>query len=165
MANGVSSIPKHRQVYQALSREIQSGKLKRGDKLRIFLGSSGKQVEAAAGVTRGLEEVAHVEPWTDVLQSWDHHPGAASSSSRMKSTSPRSCSLRTTGRQPACPYHPLRDPVRRLRETMSSSKPAFSVESSACAEPSSSMRAARSFRAISSDSREYGMAKRRPLPR
>jgi DNA-binding GntR family transcriptional regulator len=25
--------PKHRQVYQALSREIQSGRLKRGDRL------------------------------------------------------------------------------------------------------------------------------------
>ena len=45
---------------------------------------------------------------------------------------------------------------------MSSSKPAFSAESSECAEPSSSMRAARSFRAISSASRAYGTTKRPP---
>ena len=66
----------------------------------------------------------------------------------MRSTSPRSYSLGTTGRQPACP-HPLHRPVRLLHETTSSSKPAFSVAPSECTEPSSSMRTARSFRAIS----------------
>src|SRR5580765_2451625 len=34
------------------------------DKPRIFLGSSGKQAKLLQGLTRGLEEVAHVEPWT-----------------------------------------------------------------------------------------------------
>jgi hypothetical protein len=34
------------------------------DKPRIFLGSSGKQQKMLQGLTRGLEEVAHVEPWT-----------------------------------------------------------------------------------------------------
>src|SRR5215510_6540841 len=34
------------------------------DKPRIFLGSSGKQAKLLAALTRGLEEVAHVEPWT-----------------------------------------------------------------------------------------------------
>src|SRR5688500_20155391 len=34
------------------------------DKPRIFLGSSGKQEELLQALTHGLEEVAHVEPWT-----------------------------------------------------------------------------------------------------
>ena len=34
------------------------------DKPRIFLGSSGKQAKLVQALTRGLEEVAHVEPWT-----------------------------------------------------------------------------------------------------
>jgi hypothetical protein len=34
------------------------------DKPRIFLGSSGKQKKLLEALTRGLEEVAHVEPWT-----------------------------------------------------------------------------------------------------
>jgi hypothetical protein len=34
------------------------------DKPRIFLGSSGKQEKLLQSLTRGLEDVAHVEPWT-----------------------------------------------------------------------------------------------------
>ena len=34
------------------------------DKPRIFLGSSGKQAKLLAALTRGLEDVAEVEPWT-----------------------------------------------------------------------------------------------------
>src|SRR6185369_15703567 len=34
------------------------------DKPRIFLGSSGQQQKLLQGLTRGLEDVAHVEPWT-----------------------------------------------------------------------------------------------------
>src|SRR5215813_2973663 len=34
------------------------------DKPRIFLGSSGKQEQLLQALTRGLEDVAHVEPWT-----------------------------------------------------------------------------------------------------
>ena len=34
------------------------------DKPRIFLGSSGKQEKLLQAMTRGLEDVAHVEPWT-----------------------------------------------------------------------------------------------------
>jgi predicted nucleotide-binding protein len=40
------------------------------DKPRIFLGSSGKQQKMLQALTRGLEEVAHVEPWTTSF-----HPG------------------------------------------------------------------------------------------
>ena len=34
------------------------------DKPRIFLGSSGKQAKLLQALTRGLENIAHVEPWT-----------------------------------------------------------------------------------------------------
>ena len=34
------------------------------DKPRLFVGSSGKQAKLLQALTRGLEEVAHVEPWT-----------------------------------------------------------------------------------------------------
>src|SRR5262245_60840305 len=34
------------------------------DKPRIFLGSSGKQEKLLMALTRGLEDVAHVQPWT-----------------------------------------------------------------------------------------------------
>ena len=34
------------------------------EKPRIFLGSSGKQEKLLKALTRGLETVAHVEPWT-----------------------------------------------------------------------------------------------------
>jgi hypothetical protein len=34
------------------------------DKPRIFLGSSGKQQKLLQALTRGLEDMAHVEPWT-----------------------------------------------------------------------------------------------------
>jgi len=34
------------------------------DKPRIFLGSSGKQAKLVQAITRGLEDVAHVDPWT-----------------------------------------------------------------------------------------------------
>src|SRR5678809_585421 len=34
------------------------------NKPRIFLGSSGKQAKLLQALTRGLADVAHVEPWT-----------------------------------------------------------------------------------------------------
>jgi hypothetical protein len=40
------------------------------EKPRIFLGSSGKQEKLLQALTRGLEAVAHVEPWTTSF-----HPG------------------------------------------------------------------------------------------
>ena len=36
-------------------------------KPRIFLGSSGKQAKLLQALTRGLSEVAEVEPWTTVF--------------------------------------------------------------------------------------------------
>src|SRR6188474_2460124 len=40
------------------------------EKPRIFLGSSGKQAKLLSALTRGLEDVARVEPWTTSF-----HPG------------------------------------------------------------------------------------------
>ena len=34
------------------------------DKPRIFLGSSGKQAKLLQALTRGLQDGAHVDPWT-----------------------------------------------------------------------------------------------------
>ena len=34
------------------------------DKPRVFVGSSGKQVKLVQALARGLEDVAHIEPWT-----------------------------------------------------------------------------------------------------
>ena len=34
------------------------------NKPRIFLGSSGEQTKLLQAITRGLEDVADVEPWT-----------------------------------------------------------------------------------------------------
>ncbi len=37
------------------------------DKPRIFIGSSGKQAKLLQALTRGLQDVAHVDPWTTSL--------------------------------------------------------------------------------------------------
>ncbi len=37
------------------------------DKPRIFLGSSGSQAKLLQALTRGLDDIAHVEPWTSVF--------------------------------------------------------------------------------------------------
>src|SRR5215813_6643610 len=34
------------------------------EKPRLFLGSSGKQAKLVQALTRGLEDIAHVDPWT-----------------------------------------------------------------------------------------------------
>jgi hypothetical protein len=39
------------------------------DKPRIFLGSSAQQEELIDALTRGLEDIAHVEPWTTVFNA------------------------------------------------------------------------------------------------
>src|SRR5712691_3420676 len=121
-------------------------------KPRIFLGSSGKQEKLLQALTRGLEDVAHVEPWTTSF-----NPGTTTLERLLELVHEVDFAAFVFARDDwptTSPPHPIpRDPVRLLRETTSSSKPAFSVEPSECAEPSSSMRAARSFRAISSASR------------
>ena len=122
------------------------------DKPRIFLGSSGKQAKLLQALTRGLEDVAHVEPWTtsfnpgtttlerllELTHEVDFAAFVFAQDDWTSASSPLSGAVRT--------------PPRLLRETTSSSRPASSAESSGCAGPSSSTRAARSFPATSSAS-------------
>jgi hypothetical protein len=57
---------------------------------RIFLGSSGKQTKLLQAITRGLKDVADVEPWTTTF-----NPG--------RSTIDRLCSCRNPS--PGAPAH------------------------------------------------------------
>ena len=121
------------------------------DKPRIFLGSSGKQAKLLEALTRGLEDVAHVEPWTTSF-----NPGTTTLERLLELTREVDFAAFVfaqddwTADSPAASPSP--SPARLRRATMSSSKPACSAACSACAEPSSSMPAARSFRPISSAS-------------
>ena len=67
-------------------------------KPRVFLGSSGQQERLLKALTRGLQDVADVDPWTTVF-----NPGVSTSSglssSPARSTSRRSSSPRTIGRR------------------------------------------------------------------
>ena len=56
--------PRRPRTIEPLCRE------ERMDKPRIFLGSSGQQQKLLQALTRGLEDVAHVDPWTTSF-----HPG------------------------------------------------------------------------------------------
>ena len=106
-------------------------------KPRIFLGSSAKQAKLVQALTRGLEDVAHVDPWTtsfnpgtntlDRLVELAHEVDfAAFVFARDDWTS--------TGPAARLP----RKPVRILPATTSSSRQASSAASSASAGPSSS---------------------------
>jgi hypothetical protein len=116
-------------------------------KPRIFLGSSGKQAKLLQALTRGLDDIAHVEPWTTSF-----NPGTTTLGRLLElayEVDFAAFAFAQDDWTTASPPASLpRAPGRLLRETMSSSKPAFSVECLACAAPSSSMRTARSFRAI-----------------
>ena len=134
------------------------------DKPRIFLGSSGKQEKLLQALTRGLEDVAHVEPWTTSF-----NPGTTTLERLLELTREVDFAAFvfahddwTTNSPPASD---AREPARLLRETTWSSKPVSSVAPLECAGRSSSMRAAQSFPAISSVSRAYATAKRPPPPR
>ncbi len=119
------------------------------NKPRIFLGSSGAQMKLVQALTRGLEDVAHVDPWTTSF-----NPG----------TTPLTRLLELTREVDFAAFvfarvddgQPARFPSRWFRPGFSArqcrlrSRP-FSAASSACAEPSYCMRAVRSFRPISSD--------------
>jgi len=54
----------HRRATASRIAAIMARLEERMDKPRIFLGSSGKQAKLLQALTRGLEDVAHVEPWT-----------------------------------------------------------------------------------------------------
>ena len=130
------------------------------DKPRIFLGSSGKQEKVLPALTRGLEDCAHVEPWTTSF-----NPGISTLERLLDLTREVDfaaflfASNDWTTNSPPAPIP--QDPARLLRETTWSSKRVSWAESWECAEHSSSMRVERSFQATSSASRAY--ATTRPL--
>ena len=134
------------------------------DKPRIFLGSSGKQAKLLQALTRGLEEVAHVDPWTTSF-----NPGTTTLERLLELTHEVDFAAFVFAQDDWTTNNPLGSPApesgQLLREITSSSKPASSGELSECAEPSSSTRAARSFQPISPASRAYGTAKRPPKTR
>jgi predicted nucleotide-binding protein len=49
---------------RAGAKSLRPASLPGMNKPRIFLGSSGKQAKLVQALTRGLEDVAHVDPWT-----------------------------------------------------------------------------------------------------
>src|SRR5215204_1640544 len=111
------------------------------DKPRIFLGSSGKQTKLVQALTRGLEDVAHVEPWTSsfnqgtttlerLLELTREVDFAAFVFARDDWTTATPPASETSGSGQASP----RD--------NGSSKPVFSVASSECGGRLSSMRPA-----------------------
>jgi uncharacterized delta-60 repeat protein len=73
---------------------------------RIFLGSSGKQAKLLQAITRGLEDVADVEPWTTTLNPGAEHPRSAHRAlpgGRFRRVRVRSGRLDDDGRVPGGP--------------------------------------------------------------
>src|SRR4026208_1580922 len=159
-------------------------------KPRIFLGSSGKQEKLLQALTRGLEDVAHVEPWTTSFNpgtttlerlleltrevdfaafvfaqdDWTTNSPLPSIPPGTGQASPRDNVVFEAGLFGGAPG--LRGARRRRRRgRLLRPRPFFAAGPAACAGPSSSMRAAPSFQATSLASRAYGTAKRRRRPR
>src|SRR6185436_5967313 len=101
------------------------------DKPRIFLGSSGKQAALVQALTRGLKDVAHVDPWTTSF-----NPGTTTLERLVElahevdfAPSP---SAQDNGTAVNTPQPPRPTPVRPLRGTTLSSRPASSAACSGC---------------------------------
>ena len=99
------------------------------DKPRIFLGSSGAQKKLLQALTRGLEDVAHVDPWTTSF-----NPGTSTLARLFELAHEVDFAAFVFARDDwtaAGQSAPRpRNPARPLRATMSSSKPVFSAASS-----------------------------------
>jgi hypothetical protein len=112
-------------------------------KPRIFLGSSAKQAKLLQALTRGLEDIAHVEPWTASF-----NPGTTTLGRLLELVRVVDFAAFVFARDDWTSHSPPRpiprNLVRRRRETTWSSRPACSAASSECAGPSRSARAARS---------------------
>ena len=125
------------------------------DKPRIFLGSSGKQEKLIQALTRGLGDIARVEPWTTSF-----NPGISTLERLLELTQEVDFAAFVFAQDDWTTSSPSallnRSRARRLRGITLCSRPAFSAAFWECAEPSSSMQAERSFRAISWASRAYG---------
>ena len=107
------------------------------NKPRIFLGSSGKQAKLVQALTRGLADVADVEPWTD-----DFNPGVRPSTGWSSSPSEVDFAAFVFAQDDwtAPRMHP--PPARRRRGTTWCSRPGCSAGRSACGARSSSTRRA-----------------------
>ena len=134
------------------------------DKPRIFLGSSGKQEKLLQALTRGLEQVAHVEPWTTSF-----NPGTTTLERLLELTHEVDFAAFVFAQDDWTTNSPLASPLPGSGQASPRDNVVFEAGlfggALGCAEPSSSMRAARSFQAISSASRAYVTAKRPPRPR
>ena len=135
------------------------------NKPRIFLGSSGKQARLLQALTRGLEDVAQVEPWTTSF-----NPGTSTLERLLELTQEVDFAAFVFARRRlddgrARGITRPRTPARPLRATTSCSKPASSAACSACAEPSSSTRVPPSSRVTSLGSPASGTAMRRRPPK
>ena len=126
------------------------------DKPHIFLGSSKQQEKLLQAITRGIEDVARVDPWMTSF-----NPGTTTLERLVELAHEVDFAAFVFAKDdwtavsvPASSFAGVRSgfPARQCR----SSKRASSVESSECAGPSSSMQAARNFRPICSVSRAYG---------
>src|SRR5262245_61752528 len=130
---------------------------------RIFLGSFGKQQKLLQALTRGLEEVAHVEPWTTSF-----NPGTTTLGRLLELTQQVDFAAFVFARDDwtagSPPASDSATPGQASPRDNVVFEAGLSAEFSECAERSSSMRTARSFRAISSDSRACATARRRAPP-
>jgi predicted nucleotide-binding protein len=134
------------------------------DKPRIFLGSSGLQKKLLDALTRGLEDVAHVEPWTTSF-----NPGTSTLARLFELAHEVDFAAFVFARDdwtaagfPASP--PAGSGQASPRDNVVVEAGLFGG-ALGMHRTSSSMRRTRSFRAISSGLHACGTAKRRPLPR
>src|SRR6188508_2801061 len=118
------------------------------DKPRIFLGSSGKQEKLLQALTRGLEDIAHVDPWTTSF-----NPGTTTLARLFELAHEVDFAAFAFARDDwtaaSVPASPPPGSGQASPRDNVVFKPAFSVECLECTEPSPSMRAAQSSRAIS----------------
>jgi predicted nucleotide-binding protein len=134
------------------------------DKPRIFLGSSGKQAKLLQALTRGLEDVAHVDPWTTSF-----NPGTTTLERLLELTHEVYFAAFVFAQDDWTTNNPLGSPAPESGQASPRDNVVFEAGlfggTLGIAEPSSSTRAARSFQPISPASRAYGTAKRPPKTR
>jgi predicted nucleotide-binding protein len=120
------------------------------DKPRIFLGSSGKQAKLLEALTDGLDDIADVEPWTTTF-----NPGSTTLGRLLDLTREVDFAAFVfaqddwTSASPAASPEPETTGLASPRDNVVF-EAGLLAGSSACNEPSSSMRGARSCRPISS---------------
>ena len=112
-------------------------------KPRLFLGSSGKQEKLLRALTRGLSDVADVEPWTTVF-----NPGTSTLDRLVELTHEVDFAAFVFAQDDWTAPGLRTAPDRRRRATTWCSRRVSSAARSACVVPSSCTRTARSCRPI-----------------